>query len=64
MVRTDGSNDVTVNVYDNTTNSGKRLIPEDTVIRGDMMLDGVGYDPPVFCENGVYVEVSTSGSCS
>jgi len=64
IVKTDGINDVTVNVYDNTTNSGKKLIPENTVIRGDSYIDGIGYDPPVYTENGVYVEVDTAGECS
>ena len=64
IVKTDGINDVTVNVYDNTTNSGKKLIPDNVVVKGSSGIDGLGYDPPVYAEKGIYVEVVTSGTCS
>lgn len=59
----DGSNDIVVNVYDNTVASGKRLIPINTAdngfkILGSILSYSITVPKPVFAENGVYVDVS------
>jgi hypothetical protein len=66
VIKTDGTNDITLNIYDNTTNSGKRLIPPNSVISGSAKVWALGYDPPIKCSNGIYVEVSVAGggTCS
>jgi hypothetical protein len=66
-VRTDGTNNVTINVYDNGLEaSGTTLLPASIVISGT---DGVfGFpiflDPPVPFNSGLYVDVDTAGTVS
>ena len=65
-VMTDGTNNVTLNIYDNTAASGTRLIPTNFIIPG---IDRYfGYKPPlpIRCTNGIYVSVSVAGggTCS
>jgi hypothetical protein len=65
-VITDGTNNVTLNIYDNTAASGTRLIPTNFIIPG---IDRYfGYKPPlpIRCTNGIYVSVSVAGggTCS
>jgi len=55
IVKTDGTNNVTLNVFDNTAASGTRLIPEDTVVLGAARLWTLCFDPPIRCTEGVYV---------
>ena len=64
IIRTDGVNDITLNVFDNTAASGKRLIPEDVVVEASLRVASIGYFPPVYAENGIYVEVTCSGTYS
>lgn len=66
IMKTDGTNDVTINVYDNTVASGTALMPTDCVILGANRLYTFSYDPPVPCNTGIYVEVTVAGggSCS
>lgn len=67
IVVTDGTNNVTVNIYDNTEASGtKRFCPEDMLIRGGVETFTLSYDPPVKGATGIYVKISVAngGSCS
>lgn len=66
VIKTDGTNNITLNIYDNTTNSGKRLIPPDSIVLGTSRVWALGYDPPIKCDNGIYIEVSVAGggTCS
>jgi len=59
----DGSNDIVVNVYDNTAASGKRLIPINTNDNGFKVLgNAISYSitmpKPVYVENGIYVSIT------
>jgi len=61
IVKTDGVNNVTINVYDNTAASGTPLIPTDTVIAGSDRTWALSYNPAIKCTNGVYVSISVAG---
>lgn len=60
LVNTDGTNNITLNIYDNLAASGKRLCPTDWIILGTSRT--WIYSPELLCNNGVYVEVTTSGA--
>lgn len=62
IVRPDGANDVTLNVYDNTEASGNRLLPSDVIIKGAGGLWAIGFDPAIDVEVGIYVEIAVAGS--
>jgi hypothetical protein len=61
IMQTDGSNNVTMNIYDNTVASGTTLMPVDCVILGASRIYTFSYDPPVPCNTGIYVEVTVAG---
>lgn len=63
VVRTDGANDVTLNVYDGTSSSGKRLTTPDIVIKGSSFQSGwaINMDPAITYDSGIYVSVSVAG---
>jgi len=64
IVQTDGTNNVTLNVYDNTAASGTNLTPDDIVILGSARAWTLSYTPGALCSTGIYVSVSTQGTCS
>ena len=60
---TDGTNAVTVNIYDNTTATGNTIIPESiisTTSAGQIAV--MDFNPPLLMENGVYVDITTAGT--
>lgn len=64
IIKTDGTNAVTLNVYDNATEAaGRQLIPDDTIITtsGTDRLQSIQL-PPGRYENGLYFEITTSGA--
>ena len=61
IVKTDGSNNVTINVYDNTAASGTALIPTNTVIAGSDRTWALSYNPAIKCSTGIYVAISVAG---
>jgi len=64
IVKTDGENDVTLNLYDSKVNGGTRLLPEDVVISGEDDLVSISYNPPLICGQGIYVRAACSGTYS
>lgn len=60
IIKTDGVNDVTINVYDNDEASGNRLLPSDVVILGSVGFCTIGVAPGIDVVNGVYVSVSVA----
>ena len=66
IVLTDGTNNVTVNVYDNTAASSTKLIPTDFIVSGSNRSLAISYDPGVKFSTGIYVDISVAGggSCS
>lgn len=66
-VTTDGTNDVTVVVYDNTAASGTTIVQETTIDASALDHDTavISFYPPVRALTGVYVDITLSaGSCS
>ena len=62
-VITDGTNNVTIDIYDNASAaSGTKLIPTWVIPTSATNL-AAGYDAPVpiRCKNGIYVDVTCSG---
>jgi hypothetical protein len=63
MVVTDGTNAVTVDVYDNTAGSGTLAVPSWTVTTS--ATDRAQFLPlniPVGVDNGIYVDITTAGT--
>lgn len=58
VVTPDGTNDVTVAIYDNTSAAGNKILPSMTFAGNG----GVQASPPIWCcvENGIYVDVTLS----
>ena len=63
IVCTDGTNDITLNIYDNIAGSGTKIIPE-TIIptSADIRSQHIKFPTPVKCSTGLYVTVSGSGT--
>jgi hypothetical protein len=64
IVRPDGTNEVTLNVFDNTEALGNRILPSDIKVKGNAGLWAIGFDPGVDVEVGVYVELAVAGGGS
>ena len=67
IVVTDGINEVTVNIYDNTEAAGDdRFCPVDMLIRGAAKVFTLDYNPPIQGKTGIYIQISVAngGSCS
>lgn len=63
IVATDGTNDVTVDVYDNADGAtGTRLVPQ-FVVDGADDIGGILFEPVVKCQRGIYVDITTAGTC-
>jgi hypothetical protein len=63
-ITTDGSNNCTVSIYDNTAGSGNTLMPAGTVVSGSARTWPYGLNPGVLFNNGLYGTISTAGTCS
>jgi len=61
IIKTDGSNNVVLNVYDNNAASGNRLLPSDLIIQGSVGLWTLGLTPGIDVETGIYVSVAVAG---
>jgi len=61
-INPDGINNITLNVYDNTTAAGNQLLPSDVVINGTSGLTSITFDKGLYCENGIYINVICSGT--
>lgn len=58
---TDGTNAVTVSVYDNVANSGKLLFPT-FVVNGSIGTQTLNINPPVKFSNGLFVDITCAGT--
>ena len=63
-VKTDGSNDVTLSVYDSLTAAGTKLLPESIIIKGSSNLVTIFESAGLWCDNGIYVKVTCAGVVS
>lgn len=65
LVKTDGTNNVTITVYDNASAaSGDKLLPSAFVVKGTALLWGIELDKGILADNGIYVEITCAGTCS
>jgi anti-sigma-K factor RskA len=63
VVTTDGTNAQTVDIYDNTSATGTKLIPTWVVTTSSTdRTQSIGFYPPVNFNTGCYVNVSGSGT--
>ena len=64
MLITDGSNSVTVDIYDNTSATGRKLIPTWTVTTSSTnRAQALAFDKEeLYYYSGIYVDVTTSGT--
>ena len=64
LVATDGTNDVTIQIYDNTSGSGTKLLPDSLVITtgSSDRWEQISFNPPLPFSTGLYVDVTTSGT--
>ena len=58
----DGTNDPTITIYDNTTNTGNQIIPTNTYDASQLGLNGAILPYPKYCKNGVYADISQNSS--
>lgn len=64
-VNPDGTNDITVNVWDSTTVSGAtRLLETDVVFAGNEGWQCLDVPHGLPCFNGIYVEITCAGTLS
>ena len=63
IVSTDGTNSVTVDVYDSSSAVGKKIIPSWVVTTAaNDRIQSLSLWPPVRCFNGIFVDVLTVGT--
>ncbi len=60
QIITDGTNDATVILYDNTAASGKQAFQGGCPGAEDSKF--IGFDRPVRCENGLYLDITGTGA--
>lgn len=59
MIQTDGTNNTTAEVYDNTAASG--TVVADITVKGANLYGGRAWTFPVKCNNGLYLNITTTG---
>ena len=62
-IQTDGSNNVTLNVFDLAASStgGREMVPTNTIIEANTGISALAFDPPLSFSKGIYVE-ATAGA--
>ena len=64
MVATDGANDPTVAIYDNTAGSGTILVPSTTFDASALGINGAMLFEPIPLSTGLYVDITCAGTVS
>jgi len=62
-LKADGTNDVTVNVFDSLTATGRKIIPTDSVFDGTVKLNAWSDNPAIRLDTGIYIEITCAGTC-
>lgn len=64
ILATDGTNPVTINIYDNASAaSGDKLIPQTVITTSSTeRATAISFNPPLRFNNGIYVDITTSGA--
>lgn len=61
----DGTNAVTVDIYNNTEGSGEKISPTLNFSQSaTSKTQAYGVSPPVRCDKGIYIDVTTAGTVS
>jgi len=61
LIQPDGTNDVAVVFYDNTSAAGTKILP-DLTFAGDGGTKMISLDNPIECNTGIYIDVTTAGT--
>jgi hypothetical protein len=61
LIKCDGTNDLTLNVFDNTAASGTKLVPTDIIFDGAVKINALSFLPGVRFSTGLYVEIAVAG---
>lgn len=61
IIATDGTHDVTVTCYDNTSAAGKKLLPT-FVVAAAFRFGGATLENPIKAETGIYCAISGTGA--
>ena len=64
LIKCDGTNDLTLNVYDAITATGTQLIPTDFVFDGTIKANSLGLAPGIRFATGLYLEIAVAGGGS
>ena len=64
VVKTDGVNAVTLNVFDSASAAGNRILPQDVVIPGNAGVWAYSENPPLRVHTGIYVGIAIAGGGS
>jgi len=62
LIITDGSNTVTVDIYDGTSTSGTKIIPTIVFDPADNTNHVLSFLPPIKMNDGIYIDVTTAGT--
>jgi len=58
---TDGSNDVTVEIFNGTSDAGDVIVIE-TVVPGAAEFFSFSQEPAIYCPDGIYIKLTTAGT--
>ena len=61
-IRTDGTNDITLNLYDSLAASGVRLLPSNIIIYGVSGFTSISFETGILCDIGIYVSTACTGT--
>ena len=61
LINTDGTENITVKIYDHATAASGTVIYEQTVKGADITGGGL-FSTPVNCDKGIYLDVTSSGT--
>jgi len=65
VVATDGTNDVTVEVYDSLTNAGTQVFPDWIATTSSAnRMSAISFDPPLQMTTGISVDITVGGGGS
>jgi hypothetical protein len=63
IVSTDGTNAVTMDIYNGTSSAGAKIAPTIT-FPATPVTQAVSFNPPVSCSSGIYINITTAGTLS
>jgi hypothetical protein len=64
VIKTNGSDNATLNIYDSLTAAGTTILPPDIIVLGSARLTTIAFDKPFVVHNGGFVDITCSGAVS